>query len=77
VNSQQIRIDAAVNISLELEETLPEQTRVNQTGMGIVFNSDRSSFEFAAGSLPCGKNFDGPSVYSFDTIAFRRFIKIR
>jgi hypothetical protein len=77
VNSQQIRIDAAVNISLELEETLPEQTLVNQTGMSLVFNSDRSSFDFVIGSLPCGKNYDGPSVYSSDTIAFRHFVKIR
>jgi hypothetical protein len=77
VNSQQIRIDATVNISLELEETLPEQTSVNQTGMSLVVNSDRSSFDFVIGSLPCGKNYDGPSVYSSDTIAFRHFVKIR
>ena len=77
VNSQQVRIDATVNVNLELEETLPEQTNVNQNGMSLVFNSDRSSFEFVVGSFLCGKNYDGPSVYPSDTIAFTRFVKIR
>lgn len=77
VNSQQVRIDATVNVNLELEETLPEQTHVSQTGMSLVFNSDKSAFEFVVGSFLCGKNYDGPSVYSSDTIAFSRFAKVR
>ena len=77
INSQQVRIDATVNVNLELEETLPAQTRVNQTGMSLVFNSERTSFEFVSGSFLCGRNYDGPSVYPSDTIVFTRFVKIR
>jgi hypothetical protein len=77
VNAQQVRIDATVNIRLILEETLPEQTEVNQTGLFLVFNSGRSAFDIVNGALPCGQNFDGPSVYHSDTIGFTSFTKIR
>jgi hypothetical protein len=77
INSQQVRIDAAANVSLRLEETLPEQTAVNQTGLYILFNADRNAFEIVNGFLPCGRNFDGPSVYPAAVIGFSRFTKIR
>jgi hypothetical protein len=77
VNAQPVRIDAMIGVSLTLEETLPEQTNVNQTGLGIVFNSDRTAFDIVNGSLPCGRNFDGPSVYHSATLGFTRFTKIR
>jgi len=77
VNSQQVRIDAAANVSLRLEETLPEQTAVNQTGLYILFNADKTTFEILNGILPCGRNFDGPSVYPSAVIGFSRFTKIR
>jgi len=77
INSQQVRIDATVNVNLKLEDTLPEQTSINQNGMSLVFNGDKSSFDFIVGSFLCGKNYDGPSVYSSDTIAFRSFVKVR
>jgi len=77
INSQQVRIDAAANVSLKLEETLPEQTAVNQSGLYILFNADRSSFEIVNGILPCGRNFDGPSIYPSTVIGFSRFTKIR
>jgi len=77
VNSQQVRIDAAANVSLRLEETLPEQTAVNQTGLYILFNADKNAFEIVNGILPCGRNFDGPSVYPSAVIGFSRFTKIR
>jgi hypothetical protein len=77
INSQQVRIDAAANVSLRLEETLPEQTAVNQAGLYILFNADKSAFEIVNGILPCGRNFDGPSVYPSAVIGFSRFTKIR
>jgi len=77
VNSQQVRIDATANVSLMLEETLPEQTAVNQNGLYILFNGDKSAFEIVNGILPCGRNFDGPSVYTSAVIGFSRFTKIR
>jgi len=77
VNSQQIQIDATAGIYLKLEETLPEQTTVNLGRLGLVFGGDKNSFEFIGGSLPCGRNYDGPSVYPLASIGFTQFTKIR
>jgi len=77
VNAQQVRIDAAANFSLRLEETLPDQTAVNQNGLYILFNADKNAFEILNGTLPCGRNFDGPSIYPSSVIGFSRFTKIR
>ncbi len=77
VNSRQIRIDAVINVNLELEETVSEQTKVDIKGISIVFNADKTTFEIVNGSLLCGRNFDGPSVYPAAVIGFSQFIKIR
>jgi hypothetical protein len=77
VDSQQIQIDAMTNINLSLEETLPEQTSVNQSRLGLQFNSDKSAFDIIGGSLPCGRNYDGTSVYHSAYIGFTRFTKIK
>jgi len=76
VNSQQVRIDASVNVNLVLEETLPNQTSVN-AGLSLVFNGDKTAFNFVNGALPCGTNYDGPSVYPFAALGFVNFTKIR
>ncbi|MDR2941847.1 MAG: hypothetical protein LBV17_04560 [Treponema sp.] len=77
VNSQQIQIDAMTGFNLTLEETLPEQTSVNQGRLGIQFNADRSAFDIINGSLPCGRNYDGTAVYPSEYIGFTRFVKIK
>jgi len=77
VNSKQIQVDALTGFNLTLEETLPEQTSVNIGSLGIQFNSDRSYFEIINGSLPCGRNYDGPSVYPSAYIGFSQFTKIK
>jgi len=77
VDSKQIRIDATANIILLLEETLPEQTFVNQKGLGLQFNSDKNAFDIIGGSLPCGRNYDGTAVYPSAYIGFTRFTKIK
>jgi len=77
VNSQTIRIDASANIYLKLEETLPEQTNVSQSRLGLLFSEDKNSFEIIGGALPCGRNYDGNAVYPSATIGFTRFTKIR
>jgi hypothetical protein len=77
VGSQQVQVDAIAGVNLTLEETLPEQTNVNQGRLGLVFNADKNAFEIANGMLPCGRNYDGPSVYPSATIGFSRFTKIR
>ena len=77
VNSQQVQTDAAVNISLKLEDVLTEQTSINQSGLRLLFSGDKNSFEIVSGSLPCGQNYDGPSVYPSVNIGFTQFSKIR
>jgi hypothetical protein len=77
VGARQIRIDATISVNLSLEETLPDQTSVNQAGIHLVFNGDRTSFEIVNGMLPCGRNFDGPSVFHSEVLGFTQFTKIR
>jgi len=77
VRGQQIRVDAVFGVELALEETLPEQTEVKQTGLSILFNANKTTFEIVNGTLPCGKNYDGPSVYPSTNIGFSQFSKIR
>ncbi|MCL2196429.1 MAG: hypothetical protein FWB77_02310 [Treponema sp.] len=77
VNAKQVRIDAVFSVNLDLEETLPEQTNVNTGGLAIIFNGDKTSFEIQNGSLLCGRNHDGPSVYPSAVIGFTQFVKIR
>jgi len=77
ISGQQVRIDAAASINLTLEETLPDQTSVSMRGLYLVFNGDRNAFEIVNAMLPCGRNFDGPSVYHSAVIGFTQFRKIR
>ena len=77
VNGQPVRIDATFGIALSLEETLPDQTNVNLTGLSVAFNADRNAFDIVNGTLPCGRNYDGPSVHPSEHLGFSRFAKIR
>jgi hypothetical protein len=77
VNSQQVRVDATIGVSLRLEETLPDQASVNRSGLSLVFNGDKSAFNLVNGTLPCGTNHDGPSVYPSASLGFSNFTKIR
>jgi hypothetical protein len=77
VNSQQIRVDASISVNLTLEETLPDQTSVNIAGLFLVYNGDRSGFNFVNGTLPCGTNHDGPAVFPSASLGFVNFTKIR
>jgi len=77
VDSKPAQIDAMAGVNLALEETLPEQTAVNQGRLGIQFNADKNYFEIINGSLPCGRNYDGPSVYPAAYIGFTKFTKIK
>jgi hypothetical protein len=77
IDSKPVRVDATFNVYLRLEETLPEQTSVNRAGLHIIYNGDRSAFEIPNGALPCGRNYDGPSVHPSTTLGFSSFTKIR
>ncbi|GHV94816.1 hypothetical protein AGMMS50293_11360 [Spirochaetia bacterium] len=67
--------DATAGLNLKIEETLPEQTNVNLGGLRLLFNDEKSAFEFVSGGLPCGRNFDGASVYPSESVAYTRFTK--
>lgn len=77
VDSRQVRVDATFSVNLSLEETLPDQTAVNLNGLSLVFNGDKSAFEIVNGTLPCGTNYDGPSVYPSSSLGFQSFTKVR
>lgn len=77
INNQPVQIDAMLNIHLRLEETLPEQAVISRNRLGIIFNSDKTSFELVGGHLPCGRNYDGPSVHPSAVIGFTHFTRIR
>ena len=77
VDSKQEQIDAMAGFNLTLEETLPEQTSVNIGRLGVQFNSDKSSFTIIGGSLPCGRNYDGPNIYPSSYIGFYQFTKVK
>jgi hypothetical protein len=74
VNAQQIRIDATISVNLNLEETLPEQTAVNRSGLSLVFSGDKNSFNIVNGALPCGMNY---GVNPPTSLGFTSFTKIR
>jgi hypothetical protein len=76
-NSRQSPVDATVGVNLKLEETLPEQKTVGQSGLRLLFDDSRTSFEFVNGGLPCGHNYDGAAVYPSATAAFTRFTRIQ
>ena len=73
----QVRIDASANFYFKLEDTLPEQNNFNRTALYLVFNDAKNNFEIIGGSLPCGRNYDGPSVYPSENVGFTKFTKIR
>ena len=76
-NSRQSPVDATVSINVSLDETLTEYAELNQSGMRVLFNDSKSTFEFVSAGFPCGRNFDGSSVYPAASAAFVQFTKIR
>jgi hypothetical protein len=76
-NSRQSPVDATVSVNVTLDETLTEYAALNQGGMRVLFNDSKSAFEFVSAGFPCGRNFDGPSVYPAASAAFVQFTKIR
>ena len=77
IGSQQVQVDATASFNFKLEETLPAQTNVSQYRLNLQFNGDKSYFEIVGGSLPCGRNYDGASVYPSASVGFTQFTKIR
>ena len=76
-NSRQSPVDATVSVNLTIEEALTEYAALSLSGLRVLFNDARSAFELLNEGLPCGRNFDGASVYPLSTLAFTRFTKIQ
>jgi TolB-like protein len=76
IGNREIRTDATVSISLNLEDALPRFSYINARGLRVLFNDDRSSFELVYGDLPCGENHSGTSVFPTRHVSYTRFTKI-
>ena len=77
VGDRQIQADATVSINLTLEDALPKYTSVSSGGLRVLFNDSKSAFELAAGAIPCGDNYSGPSVYPNESVFYTKFTKIQ
>jgi len=77
VGGRSIQTQAGLNIELTLEDALPRFESINVSGLRLVFDESRNSFELVNAGLPCGDNFSGPSVYPSATVYYTRFTKIQ
>ena len=71
-----VQSDATVGISLTLEDALPTYESISMTGMRVLFNDSRGSFELVSGGIPCGNNRGGSSVYASENVFYSRFSKM-
>lgn len=76
-SSRQSPVDAIVGFNINLEESLPEYASLNQSGLGVLFNESKTTFELLNAGLPCGRNYDGSTAYPFVPAVFTQFTKIR
>jgi hypothetical protein len=76
IGGRAVESDATVGINLNLEDALPRYEKIELGGLRVLFNDAKSSFELVSGSLPCGDNFSGPSVYPGDKVFYTKFTKI-
>jgi len=77
INNRVIQADATVGVNLALEDALPKYKTVSRSGIRVLFNDSRNSFELVNAGLPCGDNYSGPSVYPSETVSYTRFNKIQ
>ena len=76
VGGRSVQADATVGINLALEDALPSYEAISLTGMRVLYNDSRSSFELVSGGIPCGDNRGGSSVYASENVFYTRFTKI-
>jgi hypothetical protein len=77
LSGRQIQSDATVGINLALEDALPKYEKINSAGLRVLFDESKNSFELVSGSLPCGENYGGTSVYPSQNVFYTSFIKIQ
>ena len=73
VAGQRIQTNAALGINLTLEDALPKYTKVNTSGLRMVFDESKNNFELVTGGMPCGDNYTGPSVYPSASVFYTKF----
>lgn len=77
VDGQRIQPDAAMGINLTLEDALPKYSSVSRSGLRVLFDDSKTSFELVNGGFPCGDNYTGPSVYPGASVFYTRFTKVQ
>ena len=77
VEGRRIITDAALGINMTLEDALPKYNSVSASGLRMVTDEAKRSFELVNGGLPCGDNFTGPSVYPSASVFYTKFTKIQ
>jgi hypothetical protein len=70
-------VDGLVSINLKLEDVLSHYDTLNTGRVRLVFANNNGGFELLNAGLPCGYNFDGPSVYPDQALAYTQFTKIQ
>ena len=77
VSGRVIQADATIGINLTLEDALPKYKSVSRSGIRVLFDDSRNSFELVNAGFPCGDNFSGTSVYPSTTVSYTKFNKIQ
>jgi hypothetical protein len=77
ISGRQIQSDATVGINLTLEDALPKYEKINAGALRVLFDDSKNSFELVSGSLPCGENYGGTSVYPGQNVFYTSFTKIQ
>ena len=77
INNRVIQADATVGINLTLEDALPKYKSVSRTGIRLLYNEAKTSFELVNTGFPCGDNYTGTSVYPSAAVSYTRFTKIQ
>jgi len=77
INGRGVQADATVGINLTLEDALPKYNSVSRSGLRLLFDDAKNSFELINGGFPCGDNYSGTSVYPNTAVSYTRFTKIQ
>jgi len=77
INGKVIQADATVGVNLTLEDALPKYNSVSRSGLRVLFDDSKNSFELLNAGFPCGDNYTGPSVYPSAAVAYTKFNKIQ
>ena len=76
ISGRAIQTDATVSVNLSLEDALPSYEEISISGLRVLFNESRTSFELSYGGFPCGQNLSGPSVYASENVFYTSFSKM-